>query len=154
MNVAFRLLSSHARAPEYSTMHSAGFDFFSFNDDFTIPPMGFVTVNTGVEVHWDDPNVFLKLESKSGLAAQGVTCQGGVIDIDYRKEIKVILYNFSNTPVDFKYGEKICQGIFITKPMVNMYHVEMHERDGSVFSRQFFPQRNTERTGGFGSTGK
>ncbi len=58
--------------------------------------------------------------SRSGLAMKGIFVNAGVIDRDYRGEIKVILGNIGNDPFDIKVGDKIAQLIFekIDTPLI------------------------------------
>ena len=74
--------------------------------------------------------------ARSSLAKRGLTLANGVgvIDIDYPKEVFVILKNDTDSGVTIVKGERIAQvGLFATVP--------------------FFPCLDNERTGGFGSTG-
>ena len=60
----------------------------------------------------------------------------GVVDADYKDEIKVILHNFGRIPFKIKAGDRIAQGMV----------VEFKHADGmSVLSHL--------RSGGLGSTG-
>jgi len=73
------------------------------------------------------------LAFKRGLSlANGV----GVIDADYRDEIKVMLTNHGSEPVCIVKGERIAQIV----PM--------------AYYKGFFDVEDTERAGGFGSTGE
>ena len=89
---------------------------------------------------------YLDLKPRSGLRAKGIIADSGVIDLDYPKEIKIILNNFSfkkegvlgieDTDFTIKKGDKIAQ-IMLKK----------HETD----LMGFFSDK--QRTSGFGSTG-
>lgn len=83
-----------------------------------------------------------RLAPRSSLALQGIDIGGGVIDQDYRGEIKVILMNRNLSKFKAKRGDRICQLIptRIDYPLLQ----EVHELPGMT-------QRNN---GGFGSTGK
>ena len=73
------------------------------------------------------------LAFKRGLSlANGV----GVIDADYKDEIKVMLTNHGSEPVCIVKGERIAQIV----PM--------------AYYKGFFDVEDTERAGGFGSTGE
>jgi len=77
---------------------------------------------------------------KSGLATQGLTNLGGVIDTGYRGEVKVIIKNLSEDIINIEPGQKIAQ-ILIQK-------VELLEPEEGLINDQ------TERqTGAFGSSG-
>ncbi len=119
---------------------SAGADV-SANETVTIYPGKTVLVGTGfklTEKHELNGFVFMlfirsSLAFKRGLAlANGV----GVIDADYKDEVKVMLTNHGLTPVTINKGERIAQIV----PM--------------AYYRGFFDIEGHERKGGFGSTGK
>lgn len=87
----------------------------------------------GTGVHLNLPSGVMGLiRDRSGLACRGITTRGGVIDWDYRDEVKVILVNESQVEVVLEGGSRIAQIIYL--------QVLFGESDGI-------------RTGGFGSTG-
>ena len=51
----------------------------------------------------------LQLSSRSGLASQGLWTLAGVIDSDYRGNIKVILFNSNNSAFKIAKGQRIMQ---------------------------------------------
>lgn len=153
MLVNFHLHSSHARAPEYATTGSAALDFFSNSDDIVIKPNCLAIISTGITVTWTDPNCYLQLLSKSGLASRGIRVEAGVIDYDYQQEIRVILFNFSNEEITIPYQSKICQGSFIQKPMVMRYTLSTVQNGLVSTCPEFIPYTSQKRQGGFGSTG-
>ena len=53
-----------------------------------------------------------RIAERSSMAIKGISVGGGVIDSDYRGEIKVILTNNSNEDVYIKAGQRIAQIIF------------------------------------------
>lgn len=55
----------------------------------------------------------LLLMSRSGLALKGITTVGGVIDSDYRGEIKALLHNSTRNPFKVKKGQRVTQGLFL-----------------------------------------
>ena len=67
----------------------------------------------------------------------------GVIDSDYRLELKVCFYNFGDSDVVINPGDKICQMILTPYKSPILFEVV----NDDLFSE-------TERTGGFGSTNK
>ena len=82
--------------PAYQTKGSAACDLKSI-DNITIPGGSRVVVGTGIKL--EIPNGFgAMICSRSGLAAKNgiqVLNAPGIIDTDYRGEIKVILHNSS-----------------------------------------------------------
>ena len=86
----------------------------------------------------------MQIRPRSGLAAKhGITVLNspGTIDADYRGEIKVILVNLSNNPVEIVPGERIAQAVVAQHAHIEWEQVEQLGA--------------TERgAGGFGSTGR
>ena len=132
--------------PEYKTVGAAGMDIRA---DFSqenvssqqIDGFGWLTVPTGI--YMEVPKgYYAQVMSRSGLAfKQSIEAFNGVIDSDYRGEIKVLLKNMSPIPKNIKDGERIAQ--ILIKPVAQPTLTEVDELS------------NTDRgEGGFGSTGK
>ena len=76
--------------------------------------------------------------AKRGLAPANKV---GVIDPDYRGEIRVVLLNHGKVPQTVEHGERVAQ--FLITPVLTPAYTEVDELT------------NTDRgAGGFGSTGK
>jgi dUTP pyrophosphatase len=98
-------------------------------------------------VHFDVPeNYEIQIRSKSGLALnQGlmVLNSPGTVDQGYTGEIKVILFNTTNSSVVIKEGQKIAQAVVcpvVSGKWLNLTKVDIiKDKDRSV--------------NGFGSTG-
>ena len=73
-------------------------------------------------------------------AKQGIKSMGGVIDANYRGEIKVILHNLSKEPFTVEKGMRIAQ--LLIQPVQQKEIVEVQELEET--------ERNEQ---GFGSTG-
>lgn len=127
--------------PKYQTKGSAGFDIESraklkiYPGECQLIPTGlFMEIPEGFE---------LQIRPRSGLALKhGITVLNspGTIDSDYRDEIGVILINHSTEPFLVNYGDRIAQGVFSQVIQAEFEQVKQ--------------LNETERTGGFGSTGK
>lgn len=125
--------------PERATDGSAGYDICS-NEDATIHPDASYQFQTGL--HLGIPRDFVGLvEPRSGLSFKHKVENGaGVIDSDYRGEIKIHLYNHGKNPVHIKRGDRIAQLL-----------IQRHETPKFV---EVETLDNTERgVGGFGHTG-
>lgn len=127
--------------PEYQTPNSAGIDLQSSEDAF-IPAGKWTMVPTGLFM--EIPTGFMgQVCPRSGLAAKhGVTVLNapGIIDADYRGEIKVVLINHGTADYSIKKGDRIAQLIFVPAFQGHLMHVDS--------------LTDTERgSGGFGSTG-
>lgn len=137
------LLSENSRMPEKGTSQAACWDLFS-PDDFKVPAGEDVFIQTNVAVAWNDDNYYMQLFPRSGLALKyKITCHPGVIDYDYRKNIGVILRNNSSLDYYVKKNDKIAQYTFLKIANVDTHQVE-----------EFSIPLESNRTGGFGSTGK
>lgn len=100
--------------PEYQTEHSAGLDLraaIAEEAPLTLKPGAWALVPTGLKVaipHGYEGQV----RPRSGLALKhgiGVLNSPGTIDADYRGEIGIILFNFSNADFVIQRGERIAQ---------------------------------------------
>lgn len=90
--VKFKLLSETATAPTRATEGAAGFDLYC-NQHATLQPGVHAVLNTGVAMAIPAGFVGL-IWPRSGMAAKhGVDTLAGVIDSDYRGEVRVSLIN-------------------------------------------------------------
>ena len=135
---------SNHRLPEYATPGSAGMDLkANTTEPIVLKPLDRQVVPTGLYIAL--PEGFeADVQPRSGLAAKyGVTvCNTpGLVDSDYRGEIRVILINLSNENFVINPGERIAQLV-----------IRKYER---VEWDEVATLDETERgEGGFGSTGK
>jgi len=81
----------NAKLPTRGTKYAAGLDLYSI-DEINIPGNSTVCVNTGIKIEIPIGQ-YGRIAERSGLALKGIAVGGGVIDSDYRGEIKVILRN-------------------------------------------------------------
>ncbi|XP_065656732.1 deoxyuridine 5'-triphosphate nucleotidohydrolase-like [Hydra vulgaris] len=138
----------------YETNESACFDLRS-SKDVILQPHQRVLVNTGVYIDKMDSNLVGQIYSKSGIAFKhGVVVFNapGIIDADYKEEIKVLLMNHSEENVVFKRGDAIAQMGFVKmfKAVKNVI-----EFNGCCCGEVKMSMiKDVERKGGFGSTGK
>lgn len=130
--------------PAYATKDSAGLDLRA-SCSGVVPARESLLVNTGL-VFEIPKGFFGSLRSRSGLALKhGIEVGAGVIDSDYRGEVKVLLRNHSDRDFDFVDGDRIAQMIIqpYTKAQIHAFRGEIPE---------LTPE--TERgTKGFGSSG-
>ena len=130
--------------PTQGTKNSAGFDLYACGgNDVFIFPNSIQVIHTGISMEIPEGCVGLIYPRSSlGIKENLVLANGtGVIDSDYRGEIMVALYNYSDTMRVIEPGERIAQIVF-TK------YEQMEIEEVSSLSE-------TDRgSGGFGSTGK
>jgi dUTP pyrophosphatase len=134
------LLGEAGRAPEYSSAAAAGADLRA-SEATLIPAGGRAAVPTGLTVQIPDGHVGL-VWPRSGLAVRhGIDTLAGVIDSDYRGEVRVVLANLGPEPFAVAPGDRIAQLL-----------IQRVER------ARFLPSSALEGTargdGGFGSTGR
>jgi dUTP pyrophosphatase len=130
--------------PFYSTVHAAGMDIRSNNDEeIRLRPLERALIPTGIFIELP-VGYEAQIRPRSGLAIKNgisVLNSPGTIDADYRGEVKVILVNLSNEDFIVKKGERICQMIIAKHETAEWLQVEQ--------------LNETERgEGGFVHTGK
>jgi len=139
LNLRVEKLNPEAKLPQKAHPEDAGFDLYA-NDYYSIPAYGQALVQTGIKLAI--PQGFAGLIwDKSGLANEGITTMGGVIDSNYRGEIKVVVKNLSEDFYNIVPGQKIAQ--IIIQAIANLDLKEEKITD-----------ETDRQTGGFGSTGK
>jgi dUTP pyrophosphatase len=129
--------------PHYQTEHSAGVDLSAaLDEDMVIGPGRWKLVPTGIAVAI--PEGFEgQVRPRSGLALKhgiGMLNAPGTIDADYRGEIGVILFNFSDTPFAVHRGDRIAQMVIAKLERARFEQVETLSR-------------TARGAGGFGHTG-
>lgn len=108
--MTFEKLHEDAVIPHYQTIGSAGLDLHSI-EAAIIEPGKWSLVGTGLTVKLPKGTEG-QVRSRSGLAAKHgvfVLNSPGTIDEDYRGEIKVILYNASDSTFSVEKGDRIAQ---------------------------------------------
>ena len=129
--------------PQYETDGAAGMDICAaLSAPLTIKPMQREAVPTGLTMAIPQ-GYEVQVRPRSGLAFKhGLTVANapGTIDSDYRGEVKVILINLGDAPVEITHGMRIAQLVLAPVAMAAPKIVTQLDE--------------TERgAGGFGSTG-
>lgn len=144
MKVRIKKLTDRAIIPTYGSTGSAGGDLYSAEEkDVLVEPSQTVLIGTGLAVEIPDGYVGLVyarsgLATKSGLAPANKV---GVIDSDYRGEVKVALHNHSTETRVVAKGERIAQ--MVIAPYLKVEYEEVEDLSDTARGE-----------GGFGSTGK
>lgn len=134
-----KLLTPSAKAPTRGSAFAAGYDLYA-SESTKVLSRGQATVSTGISIAVP-PGTYGRVAPRSGLAAKhGIDTGAGVVDADYRGEVKVILFNFKDTDFEIKEGDRIAQ--LILERIVNPEVQVVQELKESV-----------RGAGGFGSTG-
>lgn len=144
IGVKIKKLRPDAKIPVYATEGSAAADICYAGDaDMSVAPGECAMVPTGLSISMARGDVAAFIYARSGLASKrGVAPANcvGVVDSDYRGEIKVALRNHSKEEFVISPGDRIAQ--LLIAPVLRAVYEETDELD------------ETERSdGGFGSTG-
>lgn len=128
-----------------STPLSVGIDLRAcITEDMTIQPGERAGIGCGIALEPKNSGIAAFIYSRSGLGAVSgiIVAQGvGVIDPDYRGELKVFLLNTSPQPYTVRRGDRIAQVVF--QPYVH-----------PLFSVVETLSDSSRGSGGFGHTGK
>lgn len=144
MKIALRKMTESAQIPVRGSLQAAGYDLFAdLSEAVTILPQETKMVGTGIacaipEGYFGGVYARSGLSAKEGLRPANCT---GVVDSDYRGEIKVALHNDSKESRTILPGQKIAQMVvqaFLPVEFETVEDLDATERGG----------------GGFGSTGK
>lgn len=144
MNVHVKKLHPNAVLPTYGSAEAAGADLYAcLEEPVTIAPGEVFWVPTGIALEVPKGCAGLVYARSSMGAKRGLAPANkvGVVDSDYRGEIKVVLLNHSSVPQTLQPGERVAQ--FVITPVLRPSYEEVAELS------------DTDRgAGGFGSTGK
>lgn len=142
--IRVKKLNEKAVLPTYGSPEAAGADLYACMEaPVTVQPGEVAWISTGIALEVPKGCAGLiyarsSLGTKRGLAPANKV---GVVDSDYRGEIRVVLLNHSNEPQTVAPGERIAQ--FVITPVLTPSYEEVTELT------------DTHRgEGGFGSTGK
>ena len=130
--------------PQYQSAHSSGFDVRAqLETSIILKPGERAMIPTGLSFEIP-PGYEIQTRPRSGLAwKHGLTIVNtpGTIDADYRGEVKVLLLNNGQEPLEIVDQERIAQCVLV--PVIQAQWIETDDLS------------TTDRgTGGFGSTGK
>lgn len=134
-----RRLSDRATVPSKGTDGAAGYDLYSAVDA-VIPAKGKTTVKLDIAVELPK-GCYGRIAPRSGLAVKHFLDVGaGVVDRDYRGNVGVVMFNFSDVNYSIRTGDRIAQLIC--------------ERIEATTIKKTVDVTETERgVGGMGSTG-
>ncbi len=143
MNVAIKKLCPDAVIPSYGSEYAAGADLYACIDgELEIKPHSTVVIPTGIALELPLGYAGL-IYARSGLATKKGLAPAnkvGVVDCDYRGEVKVALHNHSDICQSVSSGERIAQ--LVITPYITAAFTVADELSPTV-----------RGAGGFGSTG-
>jgi dUTP pyrophosphatase len=129
--------------PHYQTEHSAGVDLYAaVASDTVIDGGAWKLVPTGIAIAIPE-GYEGQVRPRSGLSLKfgiGMLNAPGTIDADYRGEVGVILFNFSDKPFTVRRGDRIAQLVF-------------SKIEKAKFVKVDSLSETTRGAGGFGHTG-
>lgn len=164
MTIRFKKLDERAKLPKRGEPNAAGFDLYACENTSLpscpreiINALGVsgsivsvdgswlaqfvrpVLVRTGLT--WECPTEYYgQIFDRSSMGFKGIHVFAGVIDPDYRKEIGVVMMNFSSDSYAIAEGDRVAQMVILPRYTGEACIVD----DVS----------QTNRDGGFGSTGR
>lgn len=135
-----RIGSHDLPLPSYGSDGAAGLDL-SASHDCRIYPGAKTMIDTGFA--WAIPSGHVGfIWPRSGLAAKhGIDTLAGVIDSDFRGQVRVILINHGAATVEIKAGDRVAQ--MVIQECARVTQVEVEELTDTA-----------RGGGGFGSTGQ
>jgi len=141
MKVKIKRIDKNLPLPIYETSGSVGFDLLC-REDVIINPSEVALIPVNVIVETPQGYMLMVTLRSSTPRKYGLLMPHGVgvIDNDYcgeEDEIKIQVYNFTDSPVTVSRGDKIAQGIFTKVDIAQWEEVD---------------QMKQETRGGFGST--
>lgn len=143
MKVGIKKLNDKATLPAYGSEYAAGADLYAcLDEEITVNPHETVLIPTGLAIELPLGYAGL-IYARSGLATKKGLAPAnkvGVVDCDYRGEVKVALHNHSEVPQKVAAGERVAQ--LVITPYLTAEFTEKTELSETV-----------RGGGGFGSTG-
>ena len=134
------LVGAGGALPEYGSASAAGADLRA-SEALVIPPGGRAAVPTALRLQLPPGHAGL-VWPRSGLAVRhGIDTLAGVIDSDYRGELKVVLVNHGDQPFAIAAGDRVAQLL-----------VQRVER--AAFRAVASVEETSRGQDGFGSTGR
>jgi len=143
MKINIKLLNEKATMPTYGSEYAAGADLYACLDgEITVNPHATAVIPTGLALELPVGYAGL-IYARSGLATKKGLAPAnkvGVVDCDYRGEVKVALFNHSDAAQTVSPGERVAQ--LVITPYITAEFEAADELSDTV-----------RGAGGFGSTG-
>jgi dUTP pyrophosphatase len=153
MKLLIKKLYPDALIPSYGSNGAAGLDLCAYGEHI-VPARTRKLISTGISIQWvgtytceenkEKPeDYYFRIAPRSGLTVKHcIEIGAGVVDSDYRGEVKVCFVNNSDSSYSITHGDRIAQGI-----------LERIKRFSSIEVVDELVETN-RGDGGFGSTGK
>jgi len=138
--VVATLVGPGGALPEYASPGCAGADLRA-SEAVVLPPGARAAVATGLQMQIPPGHVGL-VWPRSGLAVRhGIDTLAGVIDSDYRGEVKVVVVNHGEEPFAIARGDRVAQLL-------------LQRVERAAFTANTSLDDTSRGQGGFGSTGR
>jgi deoxyuridine 5'-triphosphate nucleotidohydrolase len=127
-------ISPTAILPKRASKQAAGYDVTAITS-ITINPGEITKVPTGLATALP-LGIYLRIAPRSSLSLHHLTVEGGVVDGDYRGEIKVLMKNNGTSAFTINTGDRIAQFIFekYASPLLELHtHLPTTTRDKGGF---------------------
>lgn len=128
-------LSEDAMLPSRGTAAAAGYDLYSAVD-IVVPARGKAIISTDLAIALPS-GCYGRVAARSGLAVKhGIDVGAGVIDADYRGDVRVVLFNHSDVDIEVSKHDRIAQLILeriLTPPVVEVTDLGATARGSSGF---------------------
>ncbi len=141
MTLKIKKLHPEAILPKYLHPGDAAMDLYA-NEAKILQPNQRELISTGIAMAIPQGSVGL-IWDRSGMAANhGIKSMGGVIDSNYRGEIKVVLHNLSGQPFAIEKGTRIAQ--MLIQPVEQKQILEVEELDDTIRGEKGFGSSGTK----------
>lgn len=132
-------LSTTCTAPKRQTKGSVGYDLYC-DGRFVVAPESSHLIGTGISIELPR-GTYGRIAPRSSMALQFTSIGAGVIDPDYRGELKILFFNHSKNYVVLSHGLRVAQLIVekVATPDIEIVEYISETARGEM---------------GFGSTGK
>lgn len=131
--IRIKRLYPDSQMPIRGTEGAGGLDLFAY-EDVNIPPGTSRLVPVGVAMAIPRDWVgFIK--DRSNVAKKNLVAEAGVIDSDYRGEVKALMYNQSKINYEVRKGDRITQIVFLhyTVDFMEVEDLDVTERGENGF---------------------
>ena len=105
-DLQIQLLTPKGKIPTRRTSEAAGYDLYN-SEDIKVPPRTRILVSTNIAIQVP-PDTYGRIAPRSGLSVKNcIDIGAGVIDKDYRGQIKILLINYYDTEFLVQQGDRI-----------------------------------------------
>ncbi len=137
--IEFVRLTPEAIIPTRGSAQAAGMDLYTTEDRLFYTGES-VLLSTGIAINRLPESTYARVAPRSGMGVKGFFVNAGVVDADYRGEVKVLLHYTGREPFQVSAGDRVAQ--LIVERYVAAHALEVESLGNT-----------TRGAGGFGSTG-